>query len=118
MDGLTPARARVTDCEKRLQDDTAVVDSYVGGLDARLAAVEADLKQAEAERHEAIKAVPAGFMTQYGRLVVRRWPPVVPLEGNACGGCHLTQPPSVAHVVRRNNSLVVCQMCGRILYSP
>lgn len=118
LDGLVPARSRVGECEKRLQDDKAVVDGYVKELDARLAVVQGELAQAEAERLEALKSVPASFQTTYSRLIQRRWPPVVALEGNACGGCHLTQPPSVAHVVRRNNSLVVCQTCGRILYSP
>lgn len=118
LDGLVPARALVADCEKRLQDDKAVVDGYLQELDGRLAVVKAELKQAEADRLEALKTVPPPFALTYSRLLERRWPPVVALEGNACGGCHLTQPPSVAHVVRRNNSLVVCQMCGRILYAP
>ena len=118
MDALVPARATLADCEKRLQDEKSVVDGYLKELDTRLAAVKAELTQAEAERAEALKTVPPAFALTYSRLLQRRWPPVAALEGNACGGCHLTQPPSVAHVVRRNNSLVVCQMCGRILYAP
>jgi len=64
----------------------------------------------------ALKDVPPAFAPVYMRLISRRWPPVVALEGSACGGCHLTQPPAVSHTVRRNNSLVICQSCGRILY--
>ena len=118
MDNVVPARAHVSECEKQLQNDKSVVDGYLKELDARLAAVQADVRQAEIERNEALKAVPNAFAIVYGRLLERRWPPVAALEGNACGGCHLTQPPSVSHVVRRNNSLVVCQTCGRILYNP
>lgn len=118
MDDVKPARARVSDAEKRLQEEKAVIDGYTGELDKRLAAVQAELKQAEADRQAAAKTVPPAFLTVYGRLVTRRWPPVVPLEGNACGGCHLTQPPSVPHSVRRNTNLVACQSCGRILYTP
>jgi len=118
LDALVPARVRVSDCEKGLQEEKAVVDGYLKELDARLAVVQADLKQAETDRQEALKTVPPHFATVYTRLINRRWPPVVALEGNACGGCHLTQPPSVSHVVRRNNSLVICQSCGRILHSP
>ena len=118
MDAVVPARARVGECEKKLQEDKSVVDGYLKELDARLAVVQAELKQTEAERLEALKSVPPAFSLAYSRLLSRRWPPVVALEGNACGGCHLTQPPSVAHTVRRNNSLVVCQMCGRVLYAP
>ncbi|MFZ4395637.1 MAG: zinc ribbon domain-containing protein [Kiritimatiellia bacterium] len=118
MDNLVPARAHVSECDKVLQNDKSVVDGYQKELDARLAVVQAEIRQAEAGRQEALKTVPNAFAVVYGRLLERRWPPVVALEGSACGGCHLTQPPSVAHVVRRNNSLVVCQTCGRILYNP
>ena len=118
LDALVPARALVSDCEKRLQDDKTVVDGYLKELDERLASVQADLKQAESDRLAALKPITPAFALTYTRLMERRWPPVVALEGTACGGCHLTQPPSVAHVVRRNNSLVICQMCGRILYCP
>lgn len=118
LDGVGVARTRLGECEKRLQEEKAVVDGYLHELDTRLAAVQADLQQNEASRAEALKSVPPQFATVYARLLARRWPPVVPLEGNACGGCHLTQPPSVSHVVRRNNSVVVCQTCGRILYNP
>ena len=118
LDALVPARARVRDCEKRLLDDKAVVDGYLKELDARFAVVQDELKKTEGERQETLKCVPPAFVLAYTRLQTRRWPPVVALEGNACGGCHLTQPPSVAHTVRRNNSLVICQMCGRILYAP
>ena len=118
LDALVPARARVSECEKKLQKDKSVVDGYLKELDARLAVVQSALKQAEADRVESLKTVPPAFAITYSRLQTRRWPPVVALEGIACGGCHLTQPPSVSHVVRRNNSLVTCQMCGRILYNP
>lgn len=118
LDGLTPARARVAATEKKLQDDKAVVDGYIAELDTRLAAVQAELQQAEEQRRQALKGVPPNFLVRYSRLTDRRWPPVVPLEGNACGGCHLTQPPYKLNDVRRNSGLVVCEMCGRILYMP
>jgi len=118
MDSVNATRTRVGECDQRLQEEKAVVEGYVKELEARLAVVQAELKQAEAARAEALRAVPPAFATTYSRLMHRRWPPVVELQGNACGGCHLTQPPSVAHVVRRNNSLVTCGTCGRILYAP
>lgn len=116
MDALVPAQARVKEAEGLLQEQQSVVDGYLKELDARLATVQQEIQQAETDRLAAAKNVAPTFLTHYTRLVVRRWPPVVPLEGQACGGCHLTQPPSVPHSVRHNSSLVACQSCGRILY--
>ena len=118
LDGLTPAQARVAEAQGKLREQQATVDTFVKELDTRLAAVQQEIQQAETERQAVAKLVPATFLTHYSRLVGRRWPPVVPLEGQACGGCHLTQPPSVPHSVRRNATLVACQSCGRILYIP
>jgi hypothetical protein len=118
LDGIVPAKSRLEEFDKKLQEEKKIVEGYTKELDARLAVVQAELKQAEAERAEAAKAVPANILLAYTRLADRRWPPVVALEGNACGGCHLTQPPSVSHNVRRNTGLVVCGMCGRILHLP
>lgn len=117
MDEVAPARAKLAECERRLQEEQAIVDGYLKELDARLAEARAELAKAEAERHAAAQLIDPRILLHYGRLLGKRWPPVVPLEGGTvCGGCHLTQPPSVGHMVRRNTGLVACQMCGRILY--
>lgn len=118
MDQVTAARALVSESERRLKEEQAAVDGYVQELDGRLAVVASELKEAEVARQAAVQRVPPAFMVSYNRLIERRWPPVVALEGTSCGGCHLMQPPSVPHAVRRNNSLVACQSCGRILHAP
>ena len=90
---------------------------------------EAEAKEAEsrakAEREEAAKNVFPQHLIIYNRLRKSRRPTVVPLHDGVCGGCHLTQPPAVTHLVHRMNfvpagdkraSLVTCQMCGCLLY--
>jgi len=117
MDEVNPARARLAECEQKLQGEQAVVDGYLKDLNARLAEAQAELAKAEKTRHELAQGIDPRFLLHYGRLLAKRWPPLVPLEGGTvCGGCHLTQPPSIGHMVRRNAGLVACQMCGRILY--
>jgi predicted nucleic acid-binding Zn-ribbon protein len=117
MDEVNPARAKLAECESRLKDEQSVIDGYLRELDTRLAEAQAEFAKAEAARHTAAQVIDSRMLLHYGRLMAKRWPPVVPLEGGTvCGGCHLTQPPSVGHMVRRNAGLVACQMCGRILY--
>ena len=47
LDALVPARVRVSDCEKGLQEEKAVVDGYLKELDARLAVVAALVEASE-----------------------------------------------------------------------
>jgi len=117
MDDVIPIKHRVAEADAKLKEEQAVVDGYVAELDARLAAVKAELAEAETERAESVKRVTPQFMLYYERLRTKRWPVVVSLQTDCvCNGCHLVQPPSVGQMVRRNQGIVACQMCGRILY--
>ena len=118
MDAVIPIKHSVAEAETRLQEEMDVVEGYVVELDQRLVAVQEALVQAEAERVEAAKQVDPKAMLYYERLRTKRWPVIVSLDlkENVCDGCHLIQPPSVKQMVRRNQGLVPCQMCGRILY--
>ena len=117
MDDAIPVKHQVAEAEAKLKEAQTVVDGYIAELDVRLSAVQSELSAAEAQRAEAAKKVSPQFMLYYERLRVKRWPVVVSLQPECvCNGCHLVQPPSVGQMVRRNQGLVPCQMCGRILY--
>jgi len=112
------SKLRLAAAAEALAAEQAVVKEGQKELDDRLAEAQAAAAELEARRREAANACDPKMLLVYSRLLKTRWRPVVPLENNAiCGGCHLNQPPSVAHLVRRNQALVTCQMCGRILYS-
>ena len=117
MDDVIPVRHRVAEAEAKLKEDQAAVDADLTELDARLAAVRETLAAEEGARVEAAKRVTPQFLLYYERLRTKRWPVVVALdEGGVCKGCNLVQPPSVGQMVRRNQGIVPCQMCGRVLY--
>lgn len=118
MDDMVPLKTRVADAEAKVQKEKAAIDDYVAELDARLASVKEQLAAREAERREYLGAVPENLLTSYERIRTRRWPVVVELNSDgACTGCHLVQPPSVAQDTRRNQRIVTCLTCGRLLYS-
>lgn len=117
MDNVIPCKTAVSEKEAKLNEEQTVVDTYFAELDARLAEVEADLNAAQKAREEAVKLVQPRDLFIYDRLLTKRWPVVVSLQGDGvCKGCNLQQPPSITQLVRRNLGLVSCQMCGRILY--
>lgn len=118
MDDVIPVKLRVAEADAKLKDEQSVVDGYVAELDARLVSVREALAAAEAERAECATKVTQQFMTHYERLRTKRWPVVVSLQPDyVCNGCHLQQTPSKGQMVRRNQGLVTCDACGRILYS-
>ena len=111
------AKLRLAAAADNLAAEQGIVHEAQKELDDRLAEAQAVNAELEARRRDAANLCAPQMLLVYSRLLKTRWRPVVPLEnGTTCGGCHLTQPPSVAHLVRRNQNLVCCQMCGRILY--
>ena len=128
MDILPQAEARVKDAQAKYDAEADGVKAFCDEVDERIAAVNAELAEAQAERAEKVKLVgDPRFMLYYERMRLKRWPVVVPLSHEGvCDGCHLVQPPSVAQMATANarngeagrpQSIVACTMCGRILYS-
>ncbi len=118
MDDLPSAQARIDKAQAKFDAEKGGVDALCAEIDERIAAVKAELEEAQKERAEKAKLVTnPKFMLYYERLRTKRWPVVVALthEG-VCDGCHLVQPPSVSQLVDHNSDLVACTMCGRILY--
>lgn len=42
---------------------------------------------------------------------------VVPVRRNACGGCFKRVPPQMMQDLRKNDQIMICEHCGRILVS-
>ncbi len=128
MDDLPSAQSRIDDAQAKFDAEKGGVDAFCAEIDERIAAVKAELEACQKERAEKAKAVSdPKFMLYYERLRTKRWPVVVPLtHDGVCDGCHLVQPPSVSQLAAANakngaegkqQSIVACTMCGRILYS-
>ena len=123
MDNLPSAAAKIDKAQAKFDAEKGGVEAFCAEIDERIAAVKAELDEAQKERAEKAKEVGnPKFMLYYERLRTKRWPVVVPLthEG-VCDGCHLVQPPSVSQNVDANTKraeqvVVACTMCGRILY--
>ena len=125
LEALPDAERRVTDAQAQMKAEAEDIERYIGELDERMEEAKARLAELQAQREDAAKQVFPQHLIIYNRLRKSRRPTVVPLHDGVCGGCHLTQPPAVTHLVHRMNfvpagdkraSLVSCQMCGCLLY--
>ena len=125
LEALPVAERRVTDAQAQVAAEAEDIARYIRELDERLEEAKSRLADLQGQREEAAKKVFPQHLVIYNRLRKSRRPTVVPLHDGVCGGCHLTQPPAVAHLVHRMNfvpagdkraSLVTCQICGRLLY--
>lgn len=74
----------------------------------------AELEQARAARAAAIEP---DLLKQYDRLrASRKDLAVVAISQGSCMGCHMSIPPQLAAEVKRQDRVLTCSYCQRILY--
>lgn len=79
-------------------------------------ALEAETARLEQQRIGAAAALSADNLTLYQTMRAQKANrPISKLEGDSCSVCGIEQTAVLAQEVRRNQSLVKCRNCGRIL---
>lgn len=85
-------------------------------IDAREAALKAEAARAAAERDEALASVPEVTRARYERIARLRGTGVAEAKDGRCETCHVKLRVQVWVEVRKNESVIECDSCSRILY--
>ena len=119
MESVERARQELVVQHQDLKREEEAVQADVKQLTARAEELNRDLAKYRAERVIAASDVDANWLTHYDRVFQRRRDKaLVPVDGGVCGGCHMKLTPTLSHASRRKDAvMVVCEFCGRLLYS-
>jgi predicted nucleic acid-binding Zn-ribbon protein len=71
---------------------------------------------AATSRDELAKSLPPEVLAMYEQLLARRGTAVVQARDGHCSICHVRLRPKVYQDVRRNDAIIHCDSCQRILY--
>ena len=79
--------------------------------------LEQELNRIAAERKRQVGSTTPAVFSKYDQILKsRRGLAVVQMIGETCAACHVRLRPHVAQLVRRNEDIVQCESCQRILY--
>jgi len=79
--------------------------------------IEQELASLREKRQNLAPEVEQRLFVQYDRISAgKRGLALAPVEGDACGGCHMNLPPQVINEVQLEERVIVCENCSRILY--
>jgi uncharacterized protein len=93
------------------------VDGQVAELAAREENLKKEFEELTVNREELASAVDEDTRSRYERLLKNKGENVVVgIQHGVCGGCHMKFPQQVVLSCRREESIVTCPNCGRILY--
>jgi len=109
--------ADVKDAERQLADETRRAGAARAALITERQALEQELTRLANERASATAGLDARALAQYEQLLKgRRGIAVARMTGEICGACHVRLRPHVTQQIRRNDAIVQCDSCQRILY--
>ncbi|MFQ5579209.1 MAG: zinc ribbon domain-containing protein [Nitrospiria bacterium] len=127
------------DIEEQLLNIMEESDAMKRALDSKLAAREAEEKKFDSERknlengiHQISESakqlegewnslagqIDKDLLEDYKRLYSsRKGLAVSPVKGNICGGCHFSLPPQLVAEVKKEEKIITCSYCHRMLYA-
>jgi len=92
-------------------------DAERNALATEQAALEHELQKLSAQRARKVAETSPTVFAKYDQLLrSRRGLAVVQMLGEICSACHVRLRPQIAQIVRRNEDVVQCESCQRILY--
>jgi predicted nucleic acid-binding Zn-ribbon protein len=113
-DELTAAVKRA---ETELAAQQKASEAERRAMDAELAELKASLERIGSERAELVHAIAPPMLTMF-ELVARRRNGIAVAEARdgVCTICHVRLRPQVFNTVRRNDQIIQCDTCNRILF--
>jgi predicted nucleic acid-binding Zn-ribbon protein len=117
FDRIEAAR-QACDGAKAARDAVAVERTEaVAALDATVAEVRDAIARDEARRGELAGHVDDELHRRYRMIFERRGGvAVVPVRDGICQGCHMNVPPQLYNQVLRNEQVLLCPSCQRIMF--
>ena len=103
--------------EAALAAKAAEADKARAALSAERAALEKDIASLTHDRTQEARNVSAPLMAKYEQLLkLRKGVAIARMSGEICEACHVRLRPHVTQQIRRNDAIVPCDNCQRILY--
>jgi uncharacterized protein len=117
MERIDAAGNEIKTAEQRAAEESASIQNDRKQLEESLAAAEKALKAEEQERSQLVGRIDESALAPYRRLAgITGGKIVVEVRGESCSGCYMSIPPRTFVSVKKNDSIISCPNCHRILY--
>ena len=86
-------------------------------LETEKAEIDKELARLSGERGRESREIDAALLSKYAQLLKqRKGVAVARMSNEMCEACHVRMRPHIAQQIRRNDTIVQCDSCQRILY--
>ena len=116
MDEIDELKKEYGGVEKALLEMEERIGAEKRQLEENLGKADSALATKKRKRTMITKKLSPELMGLYRTLKEKRRTAVVPARFGACQGCNVRIPPQMFNEVQRNEAIIVCPSCNRILY--
>jgi predicted nucleic acid-binding Zn-ribbon protein len=117
MEKIDAAAAGITSAEQRSREEEGALQAEQKQLEADFAKIEEELKGIERARQEVVKSIKPDILGQYEKLFsTKSGVAITEARGESCSGCFMSIPPQIFVNVKKNESILTCPNCHRMLY--
>jgi predicted nucleic acid-binding Zn-ribbon protein len=100
----------------RVREDKDKLDREIAEFRSELSEVEDQIAIKKDEKLRLSKRISPGFLSRYDRILSSKGDSAIAfVKADCCEGCFARIPPQRVVEIRRNDSLIECEGCGRIL---
>lgn len=117
MEKIDAAAAQITAAEQRAKEEETAVLAEQKQMEETSAKLEEEMKSAEQARQVLMSRLDHFVLARYQTLLAAKGGVAMAEARNeSCAGCYMSIPPQVFVNVKKNESIITCPNCGRILY--
>jgi len=102
--------------EREMEEKTRDAERRIAEFEKVLRETEQMLVTARREREVLFQALGRGLRERYQKIAAaENGKAVVPVRKGACGGCFSALPPQTVNEIKKNDRIITCEVCSRIL---
>jgi len=117
MEKIDTAATQIAAAEQQAEEEEKAIAAEQKEHETAIAKIDQELKKAELRRQEAASHIDLTMFTLYQQLLrTKSGTAIVEVSGESCSGCFMSIPPQVFVNVKKNESIITCPHCNRILY--
>ncbi|HYA86198.1 MAG TPA: C4-type zinc ribbon domain-containing protein [Nitrospirota bacterium] len=117
MEKIDATAAKIASAEQRSKEEEAVLQSEQMQREADFSKMEEELKGLEGAWQEVVARVKPDILVQYQKLLsTKAGVAITEVRGESCSGCYMSIPPQIFVNVKKNESIITCPNCHRMLY--
>jgi predicted nucleic acid-binding Zn-ribbon protein len=117
MEKIDAASASIVVAEKHSRAEEEALQAEQQKIESEFTKTEEDLKSIEQSRQDFVTRIEPMVYARYQKLIgTKAGIAITEVRGESCSGCYMSIPPQVFVNVKKNENIITCPNCGRILY--